>query len=54
MIYLHACYIGYYKLPEKILRHVTSILMHILIKFSIKNDRFILRNNDVIAARLLW
>ena len=29
------------KLPEKILRHVASILMHILIKFGIKNDRFI-------------
>ena len=45
---------GYYKLPEKILRHVTSILMYILIKFGIKNDRFIYRNNDDIAARLLW
>ena len=29
------------KLPEKILRHVTSIFMQILIKFGIKNDRFI-------------
>ena len=29
------------KHPETILRYVTSILMHILIKFGIKNDRFI-------------
>ena len=29
------------KPPEKILRHVTSILMHILIKIWYKNDRFI-------------
>ena len=41
------------KLPEKILKHVISILKHILIKFGIKNDRFIYRNNDDIAARLL-
>ena len=30
-----------YGIPEKILRHVISILMHILIRFGIKNDRFI-------------
>ena len=29
------------KLPQKILRHVTSILMYILIKFGITNDHFI-------------
>ena len=29
------------KLPEKILRHVTSIMMHTFIKFGMKNDRFI-------------
>ena len=28
------------KLPEKILRHVTRILMYSLIKFGIKNYRF--------------
>ena len=28
-------------LPEKILRYVTKIMMHTLIKFSMKNDRFI-------------
>ena len=44
----------YIKLPEKILRHVTSILMYILIKFGMKNDRFIYRNNDDITVRLLW
>ena len=42
------------KLPEKILKHVTSILMHILIKFGIKNNRFVYRNNEDVAARLLW
>ena len=30
-------------LPEKILRHVTKIMMHTLIKFGMKNDRFIKR-----------
>ena len=40
--------------PKKIVRHVTSILMHTLIKFGIKNDCFIHRNNDDIAARLLY
>ena len=30
---------GVYKLPEKILKHVISILMYILIKFGIKNYR---------------
>ena len=36
------------KLPEKILRHVTCILIvHILIKFGIKNDCFILDGGKV-------
>ena len=34
--------------------YVTSILMYILMKFGIKNDRFIYSNSDDIAARLLW
>ena len=39
------------KLRKKILK--TCYKLYILIKFGIKNDLFLYRNNDVIAAHLL-